>query len=223
MRCRSTMSIWSTVLLPYSFRFHHHRRRLRVRKDTERRQDRYLAIDPLTCAIVSGTWTTIRAELGGCSASSCPGTPTCSPMTQQAQAVESGLGPAQGQRPGARPVKLNIKGLQHYADPVPEVNQRAPAYLARLVQPAQHSRAGLRIPGTKESRYAQRVRRRRRRVVHGVMARGGPHPQQAPGLGRTLGAGRAPGQTRQKPLGRSASDFRPEQDCLQALRRSTVR
>ena len=38
---------------------------LRVRKDTKTHQDRHLAIDPVTCAMISEHLDTIRAELAG--------------------------------------------------------------------------------------------------------------------------------------------------------------
>ena len=49
----------------------------RVRKDTKTHQDRYLAIDPVTCAMISEHLDTIRAELAP-SVLSYPMTPTCS-------------------------------------------------------------------------------------------------------------------------------------------------
>jgi DNA-binding transcriptional regulator YhcF (GntR family) len=55
----------------------------RVRKDTKTHQDRYLAIDPVTCAMLREHLEAIRAELAAW-ASSCPKTPTCSRTTRWA-------------------------------------------------------------------------------------------------------------------------------------------
>ena len=54
----------------------------RVRKDTKTHQDRWLAIDPDTCALIATTWTRSgpRSPL---SASSCEMTRTCSPTTRR--------------------------------------------------------------------------------------------------------------------------------------------
>ena len=137
----------------------------RVRKDTKTHQDRWLAIDPDTCALITGYLDEIRAEQGAVGlrlrddaylfsnepAHSRPWNPDWATH----RVAEAQL------RPG---VRLDIKGgrhytasqllaggfdlrntaarlghsgggattLRHYADPVPEVDRRAAAYLAKL-------------------------------------------------------------------------------------------
>jgi integrase len=136
-----------------------------VRKDTKTHQDRYLAIDPVTCAMIGEHLDTVRARLADVGdelpedayvfsndpAGASPWNP------DWASHKASDLAAAAG-------VKLNIKGLRHYtasqllaarfdlrntaarlghgsggattlrhyADPVPEVDRRAAAYLAQL-------------------------------------------------------------------------------------------
>jgi integrase len=137
----------------------------RVRKDTKTHQDRWLAIDPDTCALIATYLGEIRAELTDVGvelrddaylfsndpAHSRPWNPDWA-THKVAEAAE------------ATGIKLDIKGgrhytasqllaggfdlrntaarlghsgggattLRHYADPVPEVDRRAAAYLAKL-------------------------------------------------------------------------------------------
>ena len=137
----------------------------RVRKDTKTHQDRWLAIDPDTCALIANYLDGIRAELAAVSvelrddaylfsndpAHSRPWNPDWATHKVSAAADAAG-------------VRLDIKGgrhytasqllaggfdlrntaarlghsgggattLRHYADPVPEVDRRAAAYLAKL-------------------------------------------------------------------------------------------
>ena len=84
---------------------------LRVRKDTKTHQDRYLAIDPVTCAMISEHLDTIRAELAAVG------------LELPDDAYVFSNDPM-----SARP----WKGLRHYADPISEVDRRAAAYLAQL-------------------------------------------------------------------------------------------
>ena len=137
----------------------------RVRKDTKTHQDRWLAIDPDTCALIAGYLDEIRAELAAVGvelsddaylfsndpAHSRPWNPDWATHKVAETAAAAG-------------VKLDIKGgrhytasqllaggfdlrntaarlghsgggattLRHYADPVPEVDRRAAAYLAQL-------------------------------------------------------------------------------------------
>ena len=87
----------------------------RVRKDTKTHQDRYLAIDPVTCAMIQEHLDAIRAELGGLGlelpedAYVFSNDPTgASPWNPDwATHKASDLAAAAG-------VKLNIKGLRHY-------------------------------------------------------------------------------------------------------------
>ena len=105
----------------------------RVRKDTKTHQDRYLAIDPVTCAMIREHLNTIRAELAAVGldlpedayvfSNEPMGASPWNPdwATHKASDLAAAAG-----------VKLNIKGLRHYADPVSEVDRRAAAYLAQL-------------------------------------------------------------------------------------------
>jgi integrase len=87
----------------------------RIRKDTKTHQDRYLAIDPLTCAMIREHLDAIRAELGGLGlelpedAYVFSNDPVgASPWNPDwATHKASDLAAAAG-------VKLNIKGLRHY-------------------------------------------------------------------------------------------------------------
>jgi len=136
-----------------------------IRKDTRTHQDRWLAIDPDTCALIATYLDEIRTELAGVGvellgdaylfsndpAHSRPWNPDWATHKVAEAAAAAG-------------VKLDIKGgrhytasqllaggfdlrntaarlghsgggattLRHYADPVPEVDRRAAAYLARL-------------------------------------------------------------------------------------------
>ena len=84
---------------------------LRVRKDTKTHQDRYLAMDPVTCAMINEHLDTIRAELAAVG------------LELPDDAYVFSNDPM-----SARP----WKGLRHYADPISEVDRRAAAYLAQL-------------------------------------------------------------------------------------------
>ena len=136
-----------------------------VRKDTKTHQDRWLAIDPDTCALIAAYLYEIRTELAAVGAelrddaylfSNDPAhTRPWNPDWATHKVAEAAA---------AAEVKLDIKGgrhytasqllaggfdlrntaarlghsgggattLRHYADPVPEVDRRAAAYLARL-------------------------------------------------------------------------------------------
>ena len=136
-----------------------------VRKDTKTHQDRWLAIDPGTCALIAAYLDEIRTELAAVGAelrddaylfSNDPAhTRPWNPDWATHKVAEAAA---------AAEVKLDIKGgrhytasqllaggfdlrntaarlghsgggattLRHYADPVPEVDRRAAAYLARL-------------------------------------------------------------------------------------------
>jgi integrase len=87
----------------------------RVRKDTKTHQDRYLAIDPVTCAMIREHMDATRAELGG------PGLE----LPEDAYVFSNdpmGASPwnpdwvthKAGDLAAAVGVKLNIKGLRHY-------------------------------------------------------------------------------------------------------------
>ncbi len=137
----------------------------RVRKDTKTHQDRWLAIDPDTCALIASYLEEIRAELAAVGVE----------LRDDAYLFSNDPGHARPWNPDwathkvaeaadAAGVKLDIKGgrhytasqllaggfdlrntaarlghsgggattLRHYADPVPEVDRRAAAYLAKL-------------------------------------------------------------------------------------------
>ena len=137
----------------------------RVRKDTKTHQDRWLAIDPVTCALIVSYLAEIKAELAAVGAG----------LRDDAYLFSNDLAHARPWNPdwvshrvaevadGAG-VELDIKGgrhytasqllaggfdlrntaarlghsgggattLRHYANPVPEVDRRAAAYLAQL-------------------------------------------------------------------------------------------
>jgi integrase len=141
------------------------RRVRRVRKDTKTHQDRWLAIDPVTCALIESYLAEIKAELRAVGvelrddaylfsndpAHARPWNPDW--VSHRVAELAAGAG-----------VELDIKGgrhytmsqllaggfdlrntaarlghsgggattLRHYADPVPEVDRRAVAYLAQL-------------------------------------------------------------------------------------------
>ena len=137
----------------------------RVRKDTKTHQDRWLAIDPDTCALIASYLDQIRADLAAVGsglrddaylfsndpAHARPRNPDW--VTHQVAAAAAAAGveldikgrpalhrqpapgrrlrPAQHRRP-PRPQRGGATTLRHYADPVPEVDRRAPAYLAKL-------------------------------------------------------------------------------------------
>jgi integrase len=137
----------------------------RVRKDTKTHQDRWLAIDPVTCALIVSHLAEITSELAAVSAE----------LRDDAYLFSNDLAHARPWNPDwvthrvaeaahAAGVELDIKGgrhytasqllaggfdlrntaarlghsgggattLRHYADPVPEVDRRAAAYLAQL-------------------------------------------------------------------------------------------
>jgi len=137
----------------------------RVRKDTKTHQDRWLAIDPVTCALIESYLGEIRAELAAVGVE----------LRHDAFLFSNDPAHAQPWNPdwishrvaeiaAAAGVELDIKGgrhytasqllaggfdlrntaarlghsgggattLRHYADPVPEVDRRAAAYLAQL-------------------------------------------------------------------------------------------
>jgi integrase len=137
----------------------------RVRKDTKTHQDRWLAIDPDTCALIATYLDEISAELATVGVG----------LRDDAYLFSNDPAHARPWNPdwathkvaeaaGAAGVKLDIKGgrhytasqllaggfdlrntaarlghsgggattLRHYADPVPEVDRRAAAYLAKL-------------------------------------------------------------------------------------------
>jgi integrase len=88
---------------------------LRVRKDTKTHQDRYLAIDPVTCAMISEHLGTNRAELAAVGLE----------LPDDAYVFSNDLMGARPWNPdwathkasdlaAAAGVKLNIKGLRHY-------------------------------------------------------------------------------------------------------------
>lgn len=137
----------------------------RVRKDTKTHQDRWLAIDPDTCALIASYLDEIRAELAAVGvglrddAYLFSNDPAHSRPWNRDWATHKVAEAAD-----AVGVKLDIKGgrhytasqllaggfdlrntaarlghsgggattLRHYADPVPEVDRRAAAYLAKL-------------------------------------------------------------------------------------------
>ena len=137
----------------------------RIRKDTKTHQDRWLAIDPVTCALIASYLAEIKAELAAVGVE----------LGDDAYLFSNDPGHARPWNPDwvthrvadaadAAGVELDIKGgrhytasqllaggfdlrntaarlghsgggattLRHYADPVPEVDRRAAAYLAQL-------------------------------------------------------------------------------------------
>ena len=137
----------------------------RVRKDTKTHQDRWLAIDPATCALIATYLDVIRAALAAVGVE----LPAAAYLFSNDPAHARPWNPdwathKVADAADAVGVELNIKGgrhytasqllaggfdlrntaaclghsgggattLRHYADPVPEVDRRAAAYLARL-------------------------------------------------------------------------------------------
>ena len=137
----------------------------RIRKDTKTHQDRWLAIDPVTCALIASYLAEIKAELAAVGVE----------LRDDAYLFSNDPAHARPWNPDwvthrvadaadAAGVELDIKGgrhytasqllaggfdlrntaarlghsgggattLRHYADPVPEVDRRAAAYLAQL-------------------------------------------------------------------------------------------
>jgi integrase len=145
----------------------------RVRKDTKTHQDRWLAIDPDTCALIASYLDEIRAELASVGvqlrddaylfsndpAHSRPWNPDWAThkITEAAEATGVKLDIKGGRHYTASQLlaggfdlrdtaaRLGHSGggattLRHYADPVPEVDRRAAAYLAKLTaRPAARS------------------------------------------------------------------------------------
>ena len=162
--CRSVTSTWTAALVHVAFNYVV-RGGSRVRKDTKTHQDRWLAIDPVTCALIVSYLAEIKTELAAV-VSSYEMTRTCLPTTRRTPGpwnpdwVTHRIADAAD----AAGVELDIKGgrhytasqllaggfdlrntaarlghsgggattLRHYADPVPEVDRRAAAYLAQL-------------------------------------------------------------------------------------------
>ena len=135
----------------------------RVRKDTKTHQDRWLAIDPDTCALVSNYLKEIRAELAAVGvelrgdaylfsnnpARARPWNPDWATHRSQTPQTRPGwrsTSRAGGTTPPASswPAGFDLRNtaarlghsgattLRHYANPVPEVDRRAAAYLAQL-------------------------------------------------------------------------------------------
>jgi integrase/DNA-binding transcriptional regulator YhcF (GntR family) len=137
----------------------------RVRKDTKTHQDRWVAIDPDTCALIATHTEEIRAELAAVGvdlrvdaylfsndpAHSRPWNPDWAThkVAEAADAAGVKLGIKGGRHYTASQLlaggfdlrntaaRLGHSGggattLRHYADPVPEVDRRAAAYLAKL-------------------------------------------------------------------------------------------
>jgi integrase len=137
----------------------------RISKDTKTHQDRWLAIDPVTCALIAGHLAEIKAQLAAVGVE----------LRDDAYLFSNDPAHARPWNPDwvthkvadaadAAAVELDIKGgrhytasqllaggfdlrntaarlghsgggattLRHYADPVPEVDRRAAAYLAQL-------------------------------------------------------------------------------------------
>jgi len=141
----------------------------KVRKDTKTHQDRYLAIDPVTCTLVQEHLASARAALAGTGvklaqdaylfsnqpANARPWNPDWAThrVADLAEAAEVELNIkamrhytasqllAAGFDLGNTAARLGHSGggattLEHYADPVSEVDRRAAAYLAQLTIPA---------------------------------------------------------------------------------------
>jgi site-specific recombinase XerD len=137
----------------------------RVRKDTKTHQDRWLAIDPVTCALIESYLAEIKAELTAVGvelrddaylfsndpAYARPWNPDWVShwVAEIAAAAGVGLDIKGGRHYTASQLlaggfdlrntaaRLDHSGggattLRHYADPVPEVDRRAAAYLAQL-------------------------------------------------------------------------------------------
>src|SRR5208282_4140925 len=166
----------------------------RIRKDTKTHQDRWLAIDPDTCALIATHLDQIRAEL------------TAVGVGLRDDAYLFSSDPAHirpwnpdwathkvAEAADAATVKLDIKGgrhytasqllaggfdlrntaarlghsgggattLRHYADPVPEVDRRAAAYLAQLTA-GSISQSRLRPESRAHSRESHQFRHPRR-------------------------------------------------------------
>jgi integrase len=144
-----------------------------IRKDTKTHQDRWLAIDPVTCALIASYLAEIKAELAAVGVE----------LRDDAYLFSNDPAHARPWNPdwvthrvadaaAAAGVELDIKGgrhytasqllaggfdlrntaarlghsgggattLRHYADPVPEVDRRAAAYLAQAARSSARSR-----------------------------------------------------------------------------------
>ncbi len=137
----------------------------RVRKDTKTHQDRWLAIDPYTCALVKTYLDEIRAALAAVGVELAEDTYLFSNDPVHARPWNPDWATHKvADAAAAAGIELDIKGLRHYtasqllaasfdlrntaarlghsgggattlrhyADPVPEVDRRAAAYLAQL-------------------------------------------------------------------------------------------
>jgi site-specific recombinase XerD len=137
----------------------------RVRKDTKTHQDRWLAIDPDTCALIASYLDGIRDELAAVGVELSDDAYLFSNDAAHSRPWNPDWGTHQiAAAADAAEVKFDIKGgrhytasqllasgfdlrntaarlghsgggattLRHYADPVPEVDRRAAAYLAQL-------------------------------------------------------------------------------------------
>ena len=137
----------------------------RVRKDTKTHQDRWLAIDPITCALIVSYLAEITAELAAVGVELCDDAHLFSNDPAHARPWNPDwVSHRVAELATAAGVELDIKGgrhytasqllaggfdlrntaarlghsgggattLRHYADPVPEVDRRAAAYLAQL-------------------------------------------------------------------------------------------
>ena len=137
----------------------------RVRKDTKTHQDRWLAIDPVTCALIESYLAEIKAELAAVGAGLRDDAYLFSNDPAHARPWNlDWVSHRVAEVAAAAGVELDIKGgrhytasqllaggfdlrntaarlghsgggattLRHYANPVPEVDRRAAAYLAQL-------------------------------------------------------------------------------------------
>jgi integrase len=98
----------------------------RVRKDTKTHQDRYLAIDPVTCAMISEHLDAGRGELAGVKLNIKGLRHYTASQLLAARFDLRNTAARLGHGSGGATT------LRHYADPVSEVDRRAAAYLAQL-------------------------------------------------------------------------------------------
>ena len=92
--CRSVTSTWTAALVHVAFNYVV-RRGSRVRKDTKTHQDRWLAIDPVTCALIVSYLAEIKTELAAVGAGLRDDAYLFTNDPAHARAVEPGLGHAQ--------------------------------------------------------------------------------------------------------------------------------